>query len=174
MTRILIAVLLAASGGTPLPAFVSQQGAFSIRFPAEPTFHNLPIDDNPVAQVRYLYTVADKRAVYMVQYVDLTIPAETSEEEAFRSSKENTSERAAVLGGSIVSERRIRRGGYPGRDWVVRSPDGSMGLNRVILVDRKRLYSVIFSGRPGVQIGPNEGRSFVESFKYIGPSKRTR
>ena len=147
------------------PVFVSQAGEFSVAFPGKPSYHSHAAEVGAVELTRHMFTHSDDRHTYLVQYVDLTIAADMKPDAVLDLSKDNTIRTLATVGGEILSEERITREGYPGRDWVLQTPLGA-ARNRVLLVGA-RLYTLIVGPQAGRTIDLATTMDFFDSFRHV-------
>ncbi|HIK18379.1 MAG TPA: hypothetical protein IGS53_24260 [Leptolyngbyaceae cyanobacterium M33_DOE_097] len=126
---------------------VSQAGGFSILFPGTPQTlqRTVPITDAIAETVTMLYVFREQESsMYAVAYNDFNfIEEETVSPDVIEASL--NSGRDGMLKSNratLLSERKISLGDYPGREIRFRQADGWVGKARFYFVN-KRLYQVL-------------------------------
>ncbi len=163
---------------TPLPAaqqtataeaeawqpFTSEDGAFSVDVPAEPTQDQKKHDSSFGEVEVFLYEVDMEDATYLVSYADFPAHIEQTDVETVLDSA--IEEAFAALDDSDIITKRLTLEDYPGREAVAEGTldDAETVFKGRFYLVRNRLYQ-LFAGGPKADVSMDRLDRFLDSFE---------
>jgi hypothetical protein len=176
-----VGLLLAGAGtliwtlrqGATLPdrewqTFQSNEGHFRILFPEPPDVQRttLSTPTGPIESVRFHKKYRHPQVGFGIDYFDVTPRAfnELPLEKRFEGAREGA---RAGINGKVVSEKEIKLGNYPGREWHLRGDRTSSVTSMIAIPDGENMRIFILSV-DGVGITPSspEVSRFLHSFAF--------
>lgn len=164
----LIGLLLMVAGTAAAQswtAFSPEGGRYRIDMPASPRVSTTPISSANGTVSMTEAVLQTPGAVYVVSHVDYP------ERVAAAHSSDVLLDRArdGMVGGrTIRGEQRLTLGRTPGREFVIIEKNDNVNAVRIYWA-RNRLYTLMATGRPGIESQPDT-RRFFDSFAIIRPS----
>ncbi len=140
----------------------SDKGGYTVLLPAEPKVTTQQADSaaGPIEVTMALVEMGDHAAG--ASFNDVPQGAQGDPETLLKGGREGA---AKNLNGTVVSNKSIKLGDYPGTEFVVDVPNNLVYMARVYLVN-DRLYQVMFLA-PKDQIDQYDVQGFFESFKLL-------
>jgi hypothetical protein len=149
--------------------FISRKGGFSVKLPGKPIEQTktIPTIFGPT-DLTVLEAVAPKQeACYAVGYIDY--PAQVlqlvQEDDVQDLLKVTGAGAVQAVDGKVVSEKEIRLGAHPGREFDADILDGKATLRLRVYLVKQRLYMVMAVAPKGEPAGFGD---FFGSFKLTG------
>ncbi len=150
--------------GAPGQTFNSPEGKFNVLVPFKPKLQAEDID-SPLGKVTsYRYTSLNSIGLFAVMYADHPVEPKDAGQ---RESRLDVIRDGVLksLGGKLISEKKIRLYGYPGREFTVKKTEqGSEDIYqwRIFLVGRRVYQLAVATERK--DSGSNDVTKFLTSF----------
>lgn len=157
--------LLTACGGASWREFSSEEGAFSVLMPKNPSVEVQTVD-TPLGPIDIrLFSAELSDIAFVVGYSDYpsAFVAQSNPVVVLNGARDGA---VANVQGKLLSENVIFLDGYPGRELRIEGPDAELtAVSRIFLVNN-RLYQAMVVV-PVDQSSTNEISTFLESFALI-------
>ncbi|HTP08881.1 MAG TPA: hypothetical protein VMP08_11565, partial [Anaerolineae bacterium] len=142
----------------------SDEGGFKVLLPAEPKVQT-QLSDSAAGQLQVTMALVDMGDhAAGVSYNDIPKAASADPDILLRGGREGA---AKNLKGTIVSDKPITLGRYPGTEFVVAAPNNIIYTARVYVVN-DRLYQILFLA-PKDQMDQFDVQGFFDSFTLLKP-----
>lgn len=153
--------------------FSPKSGRFSVMLPGTPTEMSLRIDEPGGPVTSPLYQLGSGEFRYLISHIDYAYPVKDPKEKD--DIVKSAAEKAIIeAGGTVVSNKPISLGEYPGREVNGKVP-GFLYQSHVYIV-KERVYG-LFLLMPADGSGAEKAAKFFDSFKVLpaepGPAGST-
>jgi hypothetical protein len=138
------------------------EGRFTLSVPGAPAISTQTYDHGGVGTRWTVNAAADEAYVAEVTLLPPSLAGDLSAAELLAAAQSG-----AVGTGTLLRERDVALGPYPGRAFDVRTADGFIAQVRTYWV-RPRLYQIIAVTSPAKAILPTSAR-FLDSFRVLSP-----
>src|SRR5262245_11712222 len=142
-------------------AVTSKEGGFSVEMPAKPSLTSSSTRKDKGGTTK-VHTLGCETAggVYIAQKIEFpTAVAKGAEEQALDAERDAF---AAEWRGKVLSEKKVRAGGRPGRDFTIRGkPEKDSGVLTVRVreyLDGRAVYAVLVASQPNRELPEDAGR----------------
>ena len=141
----------------------SDEGGYTVLLPAEPEV-NTQLADTAAGTVKLTMALTEMdNYAAGVSFNEIPQEAAADPETLLAGGRDGAAEN---LKGTVVSDKPIKLGNYPGTEFVVETPDDLVYMARVYVVN-DRLYQVLFLA-PKDRIDQFDVQGFFDSFTLVG------
>ena len=145
--------------------FTSEEGGFTVLMPSTPTYETseIPTAIGPV--VMHTFSVSAKKWAYMVIYSDYDAESVNGVDPStmLDGARDGVMKQ---IGGTVVVDRSITLGDYPGKEVEVVTPDKQFRCRARLYMVANRLYQAI-AVAPGKGKLPKDAEKFLASFRLV-------
>ena len=160
---VLLAVPAAAEEKPEWKRFSPKDGKCSVEMPGKPVeapVQELKVGDGTSKLHLFILETNGGKTGYGLGVADFTAANDEVSAKALQTAQQGT---ATALKGKVVSERTMKLGKYPGREFTLDLPDGNQYRGRLFMVEG-RLYQVITLGSKDF-VNSTDARAFLYSFE---------
>jgi hypothetical protein len=160
---VLLAVPAAGDDKPEWKRFSPKDGKCSVEMPGKPVaqpVQELKVGDGTSKLHLFILETNGGKTGYGLGFADFPAATDEVAAKALETAQAGT---ATALKGKVASERTMKLGKYPGREFTLDLPDGNQYRGRLFMVEG-RLYQVIALG-PKEFITGTDARAFLYSFE---------